>query len=96
MVIYYGVGGIQTISCLANLLKTKKEIYDPGRFAYIKLLLALFGTAAVSFFDAGEFVIIVGLILLIISPFIAIWYAVMSAKELATVRKMYENEIAHS
>ena len=83
---YLMVGGVQTLSCLANIGLKGKLRSDRRRYYEISLAL-IFGLSLFLAAFLGETILMLGLALLFISPFIAIWYAIICLDELMIVKR---------
>lgn len=88
---YFTVGGWQVLSCLFNLSRMKSSYIDSSRKMYNNLLLIVAVVVGVGFLLllAGVGIIVVILLaLLLLSPLMAIQYAIITYNEYNNVSKL--------
>ncbi len=83
---YFTVGGTQIISCLANIglpskLRSDRRKYYERTLGLLTLFILVISLILL------QIVWITGLMLLIVSPFLAIWYALICYDELCTIQR---------
>ncbi|MBN9482217.1 MAG: hypothetical protein BGO70_16705 [Bacteroidetes bacterium 43-93] len=92
--IYITIGAIQVLSCLLNLFLLKPEYKHNGRYLYNVVLLFIFIISLAVFlpliWDAGngDIVYVFLFSMLIIGFVMAIWYLVISYREMQFINKL--------
>ena len=86
VVAYFTVGSTQIISCLANIALPSKLRSDRRKYYEWTLCLLTLFILVVSLL-LMQILWIIGLLLLIVSPFLTIWYALICYDELCTIQR---------
>ena len=87
--IYYFLGGWQLLSFFAHLLVKENWLHQVGRKRYFHTLLWTAGLGAVSYLlllAEIPFILFYLAALLFVSPFFAIWYFIISFRELSAIK----------
>lgn len=100
IICYYTVGAVQSVSCICHLFVHSKY-KEFGRNAYTRLwafimcigiVLLISGTANNS--TAEGFAFVFGLVMLIASPMMALWYFYISVEEIYMIQDMINKDDA--
>jgi phosphatidylglycerophosphate synthase len=97
--LYFFVGGAQVLSFLLHFATGEKQWTAPGRARYGKLLASLVGIAVfvvllgLAWNDSIGIILIVGLIYLIITPVVAVWYFTLCFGETQRVLQNVRRQI---
>jgi hypothetical protein len=97
--IYFAVGAVQIISCLANKLYLDDSLRSPSRKAYEKTLLVIVvitlllagGMFITLAFGAGFYLLL--LTLYLGSPFLALWYGFITYVETCYIKKLVNRKM---
>lgn len=82
MSFYFMVGAWQVVSTLLHLVFAKEMPLIIQRNNYQKTLLAIAVLGILFLFDKEDFGAVLSIALLFISPFLSVWYFILSNKEL--------------
>jgi hypothetical protein len=92
--VYFAVGGVQVLSCLAHLAVKDASWIASGRRSYGRVVLITLLLAALVMLtlwmdiNDGSFTLIIGFAYLIVTPFFAVWYFILCLTETDAVRRL--------
>jgi hypothetical protein len=98
---YFSVGGVQVLSCILNKIGWNPNLKHNGRTRYEQLLLVIgvvmpLAYVALRTTDNGLLgipaIFLLGS-LLVVSPFMAIWYLSITREELLLVRRLSQRRV---
>ena len=84
--IYFTLGAVQYLSCIFNRLFLHKKIRNTSRAAYEVILLSLTILGMIMWLIDNEVFLLLPLLLLFVSPLLALWYLHMTASEIDLIK----------
>ena len=95
--IYISLGGVQVLSCAVNRIFLPGRLRSRSRAAYEAVLAALtiiLVTILAADRTGSDMLFLPGLALLFVSPFLALWYLIMTKGEAQATRLMMQRPAA--
>lgn len=95
IVMYFWVGGTQVLSCLINKFRLNNTWKMPDRKGY-EIILVVIALVAVTSCFMKDMILGVLIVLLYVSPVLALWYLAITVRELLYIKKAISAHILNT